>query len=53
MLNIECDNKTCDTCIAYIGEIIKCERCNSRYTRIIKNRNYRSYKCRVRIFIEL
>ena len=51
LLFIECD-KTCDKCVAYIGCQLVCERCNRSYTRTNRNRHYRSYKCRVTIFIE-
>ena len=44
------DKKTCDKCMYYVGEIIKCERCNRRYTRTNRERHYRSYRCRVTIF---
>ena len=47
------DNKTCDACIEYIGEKLVCEKCFKSYTRITKNRHYRSYKCRICIFKEL
>ena len=47
------DNKTCEACIRYIGEVLKCPRCNCNYTRTNRERHYRSYKCRVCIFIEI
>ena len=46
------DNKTCEACIQYIGQLLTSERCNCNYTRTTRNRRYRSYKCRVCIFIE-
>ena len=53
VLDIECDTKTCETCIKYIDKTLVCKRCNRLYTRTNKNRHYRSYKCRASIFIEL
>ena len=47
------DTKTCETCIEYIDKNMSCEKCNRIYTRTNKSRHYRSYKCRVTIFIEL
>ena len=51
LLDIECDNKTCDECMYYIGYQLVCERCNRSYSRTNCERHYRSYKCRVSIFI--
>ena len=51
MLYIESYTNTCDICIYYIGEIIKCESCSRRCTRTNRNRHYRSYTCRVSVFI--
>ena len=53
ILYIEYDNKTCDKCVAYIGEVFICERCSCKYTRTNNNRHCRSYKCRATIFIEI
>ena len=47
------DNKTCESCIPYIGEVLKCQRCNCNYTRTNRERHYRSYKCRLTIYIEI
>ena len=47
------DNKTCEACIQYVGEVLTCERCGFNYTRTDRNRHYRSYKCRVSIFIDI
>ena len=52
ILDIECDTKACETCIKYIDEKLICERCHRIFTRTNKSRHYRSYKCRVTIFIE-
>ena len=46
------DNKTCEACIQYIGEVLTCQRCNYNYTRTNRTRHSKSYKCRVCIFIE-
>ena len=53
LLDIECDTKTCETCIKYIDENMICERCNRIHTRTNKSRHYRSYKCRVSVYYEL
>ena len=53
LLCIECDTKTCEICITYIEQSLVCERCNRSYTRTNRERHYRSYKCRVSMFIEL
>ena len=50
-LKEDTDNKTCEACIQYIGEVLKCQRCNCNYTRTNRERHYRSYKCRVCIFV--
>ena len=36
------DNKTCEACVRYIGEVLTCERCKCLYTRTNRNRHYRS-----------
>ena len=46
------DKRTCDKCMYYVDESLVCQRCNRSYTRTNRNRNYRSYKCRVSIVIE-
>ena len=50
LLDIGCDTKTCETCNKYIDKSLVCERCNRTYTRTNRERHYRSYKCRVRMF---
>ena len=52
ILEDDTDNKTCESCIQYIGGVLKCQRCNCNYTRTNRTRHYRSYKCRVSIFLE-
>ena len=52
-LKEDTDNKTCEACIQYIGQLLTCERCGLNYTRTNRSRHYRSYKCRVSIFIEI
>ena len=47
------ENKPCEACIQYIGEVLTCERCGCNYTRTNRYRHYRSYKCRLTIFIEI
>ena len=47
------ENKTCEACIQYIGQLLTCERCGFNYTRTHIHIHYRSYKCRVSIFIEI
>ena len=47
------DKKTCETCIAYVGQSLVCERCNRLYTRTNRGRHYRSHRCRVTIYYEL
>ena len=39
------DNKTCESCINYIGEQICCAWCNGEYTRTNRNRHMRSFRC--------
>ena len=58
MIGIRCkkllsntDTKTCEICIAYLDEQLVCQRCNRICTRINRERHYRSYSCRVSIFI--
>ena len=46
-------NKTCEACIQYIGAVLKCQRCVCNYNRTNRERHYRSYKCRVCIFIKI
>ena len=53
ILEDDTDNKICEACIKYIGEVLTCERCGFNYTRTNRTRHYRSYKCRVCIFIEI
>ena len=52
-LKEDTDNKTCEACIQYIGQLLTCERCGFNYTRTNRNRHYRSFECRVSIFIEI
>ena len=47
------DNKTCDKCIYHIGYHLICSKCGRTYSRTNRERQYRSYKCRVCMFIEL
>ena len=53
LLDKDYDNKTCEKCIEYINEELICERCGCSYQRTKRNRHYRSYKCRMCIFIEI
>ena len=45
------DNKTCEACIQYVGQLLTCERCGFNYTRTNRTRHYSSYKCRACTFI--
>ena len=47
------ENKTCDDCMNYIGEILVCQRCDRLYTRTNRTRHYRSFRCRISIFHEI
>ena len=49
MLYIECDTKTCKTCLKYIDSSLVCERCNRTYTRTDRERHYICHECRVSI----
>jgi len=51
LLDKDYDNKTCEKCIEYIGDKLVCQRCGMIYTRTNRERHYRSYKCRMCIFI--
>ena len=51
LLDKNYDNKTCEKCIEYIGDKLVCQRCGMIHTRTNRERHYRSYKCRVCIFI--
>ena len=39
-------------CIYYIGFQLVCPNCGRFYTRTNRERHYRSYRCRVTMFIE-
>ena len=47
------DKKTCDECMCYIAVQLVCPNCGKYYYRINRERHYRSYRCRVTMFIEL
>ena len=53
LLDVECYKKTCDGCIYYIGVQLVCPNCGTYYSRTNRERHYRSYRCRVTMFIEL
>ena len=39
------DNKTCEICIAYIGQCFVCSNCSIVYTRTNGDRHMRSFRC--------
>ena len=45
--------KTCDNCMSYIGDKMRCQRCDRLSTRTNRTRHYRSFRCRISIFIEI
>ena len=45
--------KTCDNCMSYIGEKLRCQRCDRLYTRTNRTRHYRAFRCRINIFHEI
>ena len=51
LLDIECDTKACETCITHIGYQLVCTSCGKYYSRTNRERHYRSYRCRVTLFI--
>ena len=54
LLDIECYlKKTCDECMHYIGYQLVCPNCGKSHSRTNRERHYRSYRCRVTMFIEL
>ena len=53
LLDDECYKHTCDDCIYYIGYQLVCPNCGKSYFRTNRERLYRSYRCRVTMFIEL
>ena len=48
MLDIECDTKTCETCVKYIDERLVCCFCGDIFTRTNKSRHKSSFKCQSR-----
>ena len=47
------DKQTCDECIHRNGYQSVCPNCGQSYSRTNRERHYRSYRCRLTLFIEL
>ena len=53
MLDVECGKKTCDECIYYKVYQLVCPNCGKdMFSGTNRERWYRSYRCRVTLFIE-